>query len=173
NPQVQHLQQEKQIEASRRSLLRWERLPNLDVQVGTDLNAPRDFHVGPRGQIAVTVPLFSRNQGEIAQSSAQLHFLDLSLASAKLAAQTLVESAYYDYQSKQMQVELYNKNLVPATIKLEAMAEDSYKEGRANILVVVDAQRKVAEIRRAYLDSLFALQSSFAALEELVGAPLD
>ena len=53
------------------------------------------------------------------------------------------------------------------------MARESYTEGKSNLLVVIDAQRKLSDTRKAYLDSLFATQSAFAALEEVVGEPLD
>jgi outer membrane protein TolC len=62
---------------------------------------------------------------------------------------------------------------VPQTVKLEEMAEDSYRSGKSNLLTLIDAQRRLNETRKTYLDSLFAVQSSFAVLEEVVGASLD
>jgi len=53
------------------------------------------------------------------------------------------------------------------------MAAEGYREGKSNLLVVVDAQRRLSDMRKAYLDSLFVTQSAFAALEEVVGEPLD
>jgi outer membrane protein TolC len=53
------------------------------------------------------------------------------------------------------------------------MAEESYQAGKTNLLILLDAQRRLNDVRKAYLDSLFAAQSAFAALEEAVGAPLD
>jgi outer membrane protein TolC len=53
------------------------------------------------------------------------------------------------------------------------MAEESYQAGKSNLLTLIDAQRKLNEVRRAYVDSLFAAQAAFAALEEAQGAPLD
>src|SRR6266850_2491064 len=70
NPDLQHLAQELKVEEARRSLLQAQRTPKVTLQFGSDFNAPPDFRVGPRGQIAVELPLFSRNQGELAQSQA-------------------------------------------------------------------------------------------------------
>ncbi|PYX89763.1 MAG: hypothetical protein DMG67_14325 [Acidobacteria bacterium] len=67
---------------------------------------------------------------------------------------------------------MYRNNLVPATLKLEAMAEESYQAGKSNVLNVIDAQRRTSDIKRAYLDSLFNFHSAFASLEEIVGEPL-
>ena len=62
---------------------------------------------------------------------------------------------------------------MPQSVRLEEMSEDSYRAGKSNLLTLIDAQRKLNETRNAYLDSLFAAQSAFAALEESVGAALD
>jgi outer membrane protein TolC len=56
---------------------------------------------------------------------------------------------------------------------LEGLGEESYRAGRASLLTVLDAQRNVQQVEREYLDSLLALQTAFAALEETVGTPLD
>ena len=80
---------------------------------------------------------------------------------------------YFDFSAKAHQAEQYRDRIVPQTERLEQMAEDSYRSGKSNLLTLIDAQRKLNDVRKAYLDSLFAAQSSFAALEETVGAPLD
>ena len=53
------------------------------------------------------------------------------------------------------------------------LAEESYREGRESILVVLGAQRDVQQLQLDYLQSLFGLHSAFAELEETVGAALD
>jgi outer membrane protein TolC len=84
-----------------------------------------------------------------------------------------VASAYFDYVAKSHQVQQYHDRVLPQSIRLEQMAEDSYQSGKTNVLTLLDAQRRLNDVRVAYLGALFAAQSSFAALEEAVGAPLD
>ena len=76
NPELQRLGQEQELEQRRRGLLKAERIPNLALQFGTDLNAPPDFRAGPRGQLSLELPLFMRNQGQIAQSLASQQVLE-------------------------------------------------------------------------------------------------
>ncbi len=173
NAVLRHLLQEQKVEQRRRALLQAERIPNLDVQFGTDFNAPGDFRVGPRSQISLILPLFTRNQGEIAQSSANLRVLESETAATRRAVAGRVEVAYLDLNSRQTQVELYRSALLPAARRLEGLAEDSYRAGKANVLTVLDAQRNVQQAERDYLESLLALQTAFAGLEQTVGAPLD
>src|SRR5689334_5987808 len=57
NTEVLRTTQELAIEERRLSLARSQRIPNLDLQAGVDLNSPGEFDVGPRGQIGITLPL--------------------------------------------------------------------------------------------------------------------
>lgn len=172
NPELQHLAQEEKVEQSRRNLLKAERIPDLNLEFGTDFNSPHNFEVGHRGQISLMIPLFSRNQGEIAQSLASQQVLEGQMAAARRAVSGRVESGFLNFTSRQTEVELYRHDLLPATRRLESMAEESYRAGKANILTVLDAQRNAQDVERQYLQSLFEMQSVYAALEETVGAPL-
>ena len=173
NSDLQRIAQEVEIEQRRLTLVKAQRIPNVDVQFGTDLNSPPDFRAGPRGQIALTLPLFYRGQGEVALSTAKLAFLRLVLQAQRTSASVQVAVAYFDYLAKARQADAYAQKVVPQTVRLQQMAEESYRAGKSNLLVVIDAQRKLTETRKTYLENLFAVQSSFAILEEAVGSPLD
>ncbi|MGE5326996.1 MAG: TolC family protein, partial [Deltaproteobacteria bacterium] len=133
NPALQQLAQEAKIEESRRRLLKSERIPDLNLEFGADFNAPRDYNIGPRGQISLMLPLFSRNQGEIAQSLAAQRVLDGQTEATRRSVAGEVESGYLDVESRQTQVGLYRDKLLPATRRLETMAEESYRAGKSGI----------------------------------------
>jgi cobalt-zinc-cadmium efflux system outer membrane protein len=173
NAGLQELAQELKLEQSRRSLLRAQRVPDVSLELGADFNAPDDFRMGPRGQVSVGLPIFTRNQGEIAQSLATERVLEGSLAAVRRSVSGQVESAYYELEARQAEVNLYRGTLVPTGQRLESLAEESYRAGRSNILTVLDSQRNVQQIDREYLDSLLALQVAFARLERIVGVSLD
>ena len=173
NPELQHLGQEQKIEESRRALLKAERIPNLAVQVGSDFNAPPDFRAGPRGGLAMELPLFSRNQGQITQSLATQQVLSAEAAAVERSVTAHIESGYFDIKAQQTQVELYSIKLLPVARQLEGLAEESYRSGKTSILTALQAQQKVQEVEQSYLQSLFALQSMLAGLEEAVGGPIE
>ena len=172
NPELAHLAQELKVEQSRTGLLKAERVPNVDLGVGGDFNSA-SYNAALRGQIAFNVPLFSRNQGELAQSSALQRFLEAEWSATRRTVAGKVEAAYSEWSARSAQVELYRLKLRPAGRRVENLAEESYKAGKASILTVLDARRSVQDIERAYLDNLAALQAAFAALEETVGAGLN
>jgi len=173
NPELARLDQESKVEQRRKSLLQAERIPNLGLEAGVDFNSPHDFKRAARGQIAVELPLFSRNQGEIAQSTATLNALQLEAAAKRREVAGRVGAAYSEWHSRETQVGLYRATLLPASKQLADLAEQSYQAGKANILTVLDAQRDVQQVQREYLASLLARQTAFAQMEEIVGAPLE
>jgi len=173
NADIQRAGAEVAAEEKRLALAKGARIPNLEVQAGVDLNSPPDFNVGPRGQIGMVLPIFNHGQGEVALSSAKLRFLNLSLEAQKTTASAEVAAAYFDHLAKAYEARQYQGRILPEAERLEQMSEDSYRSGKSTLLALIDAQRKLNEVRRAYLDSLFAAQSSFANLEEIVGADLE
>ena len=173
NPELQRLAQEQKIEQSRRGLLKAERIPNLGLQFGTDFNAPPDFRAGPRGQLSLELPLFTRNQGQIAQSFAYQQVLDAEAKATERMVTARVEAGYFDLQAQQTQVGLYRDKLLPIARQVESLAAESYRAGKTSILAVLQAQQSVQDVERSYLESLFALQSNYASLEETVGGPIE
>jgi outer membrane protein, heavy metal efflux system len=173
NPDLQKISQEEKVEESSRELLRAESVPNLTLSLGMDYYSPHNFRYGPRSQASMEVPIFSRNQGEVAESSATLIALGDQERATRRTVEGHVESGYLDLQTREQQARLYRDSLVPAANKLESLAEDSYRAGKENILYVLDAQKNVQAVKEGYLQSLFAVQQAFARLEETIGAPLD
>ena len=173
NAALEHLAQEQKIEQSRRALLKAQRVPNLDLELGTDFNSPPDFRVGPRSQVGLTIPLFTRNQGEIAQSLANERVLEGEAEATRRSMAGRVESAFLGLNAQQTRVEIYRQTVLPTARQLERMSEESYRAGKSSLLVVIEAQRNVREAERGYLEGLLGAHNAFAVLEETVGAPLD
>jgi len=175
NSEIARLLGEQKVEMSRTGLFKAERIPNLGLEFGADFNSPGPggFKAGGRGQLSVELPLWNRNQGEIAQSSATLRALEQETQAKRRAIAGQIESAYYELNARQAEVALYSQTLVPSTRQLESLAEESYKSGKANILTVLGVQRDVTLVESEYLNSLLAMQTSLAELEEIVGSPLD
>lgn len=173
NADLAKISQQEKIEQSQRALYQAQRIPNLTVSLGMDYNSPHNFRYGPRSQVSMEVPIFSRYQGEIAESDASLVALEDQATATRRAVEGHVESAFLQLDSREAQARLYKDSLIPAADKLEGMAEESYKAGKANILSVLDAEKNVQAVREQYLQSLLAVQQAFAQLEATVGTPLD
>jgi cobalt-zinc-cadmium efflux system outer membrane protein len=173
NPELQHLGGEIKVEESHHSLLKAERIPNLDFEAGIDFNSPHDFRYGPRSQFSIGLPLFTRNQGEIAQSLANERVLEAETAATERSVSARVEAGFYDLEAQRTQVRLYHDRLLPVARQLESMAEESYRAGKTNILTAIQAQQAVQSVESSYLQSLEQLQDLYAGLEETVGGAVD
>ena len=121
------------VKERRLQLAKSQRIPNVDLQAGADLNAPPDFNVGPKGQIAMQLPLFYREQGEISLAKARLELLRLTADSQRTNVAAQVTAAYYDFNAKAHQAEQFRNRMVPETVKLEEMARESYQAGKSNL----------------------------------------
>ena len=173
NYDLLHLAQELKVEQSKEKMYRAQRFPEVTVEAGLDFNAPPDFQVGPRGQLTVGLPIFDRQQGQLAQSSATQRLIEAEIAAKRRQVSGDVEAAFAELNAKLTEVELYRTTVIPAGRKLESLTEESYRAGKTNILSVIEAQRTVRQNERDYLQSLLELQKAFSELEETVGVPLD
>jgi cobalt-zinc-cadmium efflux system outer membrane protein len=173
NPDLQHLGGEKRVEESRRSLLKAERIPDLVLDAGMDFNSPHDYRYGPRSGVSIDVPLFTRNQGEIAQSMANERVLEAETAATERSVSARVEAGFYGLQAQRTQVQLYRDRLLPVARQLENLAEESYRAGKTNILTAMQAQKDVQSVESSFLQSLEQLQDLYAGLEETVGGAVE
>jgi cobalt-zinc-cadmium efflux system outer membrane protein len=173
NYDLLHLAQELKVEQSKEKMYRAERFPEVTAEAGLDFNSPPDFKTGGRAQLTVGVPIFSRYQGELAQSSANQRLIEAEIAAKHRQVAGDVEAAFAELNARITEVDLYQRTVIPAGRKLESLTEESYRAGKTNILSVIEAQRTVRQNERDYLRSLLELQKAFSELEETVGVPLD
>jgi cobalt-zinc-cadmium efflux system outer membrane protein len=160
------------IEARRVELLRAERTPTPVLSAGGLFNSPGEFSSASRVAVSVGLPIFGRNQGEIAGSIATT----AQLRTRREATLRTVENDVYGtiarIDAERRQVDAYEQRLVPTATSLEALAEESYRAGRSSVLALLDAQRSLRDFRREALQAALDLQLSIAELEEILGRPV-
>jgi cobalt-zinc-cadmium efflux system outer membrane protein len=172
NIDLRVLEREAAVEAGTFNLLRAERIPTPSFSFGTALNAPDEFKVGPHAGVSLTIPLFSRNQGELAASEARSSTIAARRDAATRQVEARVYAALERVTAQQAQVATFQKTLVPTAAELQALAEESYRLGRDSILVALDAQRSLRDVKFEYLQALLNLQAAVADLEDILGGPI-
>ncbi len=160
------------VEGKRLDLLRADRVPTPTVTFGLPMNAPGEYNVGASVGVMMTVPLFSRNQGEIAQSQATIDQAHAMGDAARRQVESQVYSALARIEAQRQQVESFRTRVVPAAEELATLAEESYKAGRDSVLALLDAQRSLRDVRLQYLQALLDFQAALADLEEVIGGPI-
>jgi cobalt-zinc-cadmium efflux system outer membrane protein len=161
------------VEAKRLDLLRAERMPTPNVSVSGLFDSEPEFSSGARAGVSIELPLFSRNQGAIAESIAA----SAQLRSKREATRRAVENDLYatiaKIDAQRRQVDAYQQRLVPTATNLEGLAEESYRAGRTSVLALLDAQRSLRDLAREALQAALDLQLTIADLEEILGAPIE
>ena len=172
NVELLAIDREAAIEARSLDLLKAERLPTPIFSLGTALNAPGEFNVGPHAGISLSLPLFSRNQGEIAGSMAKSSQIRARRESVRRTVEARVFAALERVTAQRAQVEAFRVTLVPTATSLQGLAEESYRLGRSSILSALDAQRSLRDVKHEYVQALLNLQSAVADLEDILGGPI-
>jgi cobalt-zinc-cadmium efflux system outer membrane protein len=171
NVDLVRLDKEITIEQRRLDLVRAERTPTPVFSVGGVFNSP-DLSAGIGGSVGIVLPIFSRNQGEIAASIAATSQLRAQRDAMRRTVETSVFGTLAKIDAQRKQFDAYQQRLVPTAANLETLAEESYRAGRTSVLGVLDAQRNLRDFRREALQAALDLQLLLADLEETLGTAL-
>jgi cobalt-zinc-cadmium efflux system outer membrane protein len=173
NAELAAAEREVAIEGRRLDLFKSERVPTPVFSLGAVFNAPGEFDVGYRAGLSLAVPLFSRNQGEIAGSLARGEQARFRRDALRRAVEARVYAAHARAEARRAQVTSYRDTLMPTATLIESLAEEGYRLGRNPILAVLDAQRGLRDVKGEYFSALLSLQSAFADLEDVLGGPIE
>lgn len=119
--------------------------------------------------VSVPLPIFDRNQGEIARANyviAQSRELELA-ASDQVMSDVL--NAYEGVRDNDQVVTLYRSGYLDQAKQSRDIAEYAYKKGAASLLDFLDAERSYRSTELAYRQSLASYLSAVEQLREAVG----
>lgn len=122
--------------------------------------------------ISIPIPLFNRNQGEVARTRSEQRRVDFLAQAARNQVLQDVETAYASFQSSQDRVRRYEQTYLSRAKESLDIEEFSFRNGAASILDFLDAERTYRSMQLAYRQQLAAYLTNFAQLEAAVGAPL-
>jgi outer membrane protein, heavy metal efflux system len=148
---------------------RKERVPDLNVFVAYGSARP-DEDDFVEGGISLSLPLFDRNQGRIAETAtrvARAHHEE-RLAVNELSAS--LSSARSNRRSANEQLDRLLGEIVPAAERSLAQTREAYRTGRLAFLDLVDAQRTYKDVRQRILSLRRDLALAEADLMGLLGA---
>lgn len=172
NTDLVSLDRQIEVEGRRLDLLRAQRTPVPTFAAGALFNSPGDFTVAPTASLTVGLPLFSRNQGEIASSIASTAQLRAERNATRRSVENAVFGANARVDAARRRTVTFRTQLLPVATELEQLSEESYRAGRTSVLGVLDAQRNLRDLSRESVQASLDLQRALAELEELLGTPL-
>jgi len=139
-----------------------------------DVNGTADYtHVSGESTASFFVnfalPIFNRNQGEIARTGyalTQAQELQLSASDTVLSD---VANAYEAVRSNDEVVQLYSSGYLKQAQDSRDISEYAYKRGAASLLDFLDAERSYRSIQLAYRQALGSYMTALEQLKEAVG----
>jgi outer membrane protein, heavy metal efflux system len=153
----------------RRAVARSMRTPDLAAGPSLTWDAQPDFSVGWRASFTMTVPVFTTHKAGVALEDAELARLrgEREALAARVAA--TVFAVVTRAAAAQEQVQRYEKETMPRALVLERMAQDSYRAGQTNLMVLILTLQQARETRQRGLQAALDFQSALAELERAMG----
>ena len=123
-------------------------------------------------QLAVPLPIFDRNQGARAAARNDLRKAEVERRSlhARLAAG--LESAYQELAARHEEVTRLREGILPRAGEAFEQVRNGYVQGLFRNVDVLDAQRRLFELRLREIEALRAYHEAKAEVQRLTGTPL-
>jgi cobalt-zinc-cadmium efflux system outer membrane protein len=139
-----------------------------------DVNGTFDYtHVSGENTASMFVnfalPIFNRNQGEIARTGYALTQAQELQQSASDAVLSDVANAYEAVRSNDEVVQLYSSGYLKQAQDSRDISEYAYKRGAASLLDFLDAERSYRSVQLAYRQALGSYMTALEQLKEAVG----
>ncbi|HZL69260.1 MAG TPA: TolC family protein [Candidatus Limnocylindrales bacterium] len=115
------------------------------------------------------LPIFNRNQGEIARTRYALTQTQELQASASDTVLSDVSDAYEALRSNEEVVQLYASGYLKQAQDSRDISEYAYKRGAASLLDFLDAERSYRATQLAYRQALSSYMTALEQLKEAVG----
>jgi cobalt-zinc-cadmium efflux system outer membrane protein len=139
-----------------------------------DVNGTYDFtHVSGENTASLFVnfalPVFNRNQGEIARTGYALTQAQEQQQAASDTVLSDVANAYEAVRSNDEIVQLYISGYLKQAEDSRDISEYAYRRGAASLLDFLDAERSYRAIQLAYRQALASYMTALEQLKEAVG----
>jgi outer membrane protein, heavy metal efflux system len=150
---------------------RREAIPDIQIRGGMEYNnellGSAPFAKGWEGiaEVAVQIPLFNRNQGNVAAARADI---DRATQEKRRIALTLREraaSAVDQYANARLMAVEYRDEMLPRAKKAYGLMAERYGQMLASHPRVLDAQRKLYELQIEYIGALESVWTNGIALQ--------
>ena len=160
NPEIKLAQQA--VDRAEASLVQARKAPIPDLQVTGLLYqnyAPTDVTRRPIGveagaQIGIQVPIFNRNQGNIAAAKADIDSAQQDLIRVKLQLQRELSTMFRDYDAARLVAKQYKDEMVPRAEQAFRLYQTNYQRMAGAYPQVIISQRTLFQLEAEYFRAL-------------------
>lgn len=169
HPQVQRLDFEDTLRASRVAVEKSKAYPDVNLRVGPRYLEEAHRWVGVVG-FYLPLPLIDRNQGRIWESYENWDKLEKEREVLATKLITELNNSYSTLQTLFSELSLYKNTVLPAAQRAYDFSHKGYELARYNYLELLETQRSYRSSKIRYLQALGDYHKSLAILEGLTGS---
>ena len=163
----------RQLQARSRADLRLQ-LANgkVDYVVGTEYTYQRAYGMGGSSlglSFSVPLPVFSKNQGEIARAEREGRQNVARAAALEANISTEVELAFRQYQTSERLLKSIETSLLSRAKTVRDVTEYSYRRGEATLVEFLDAQRAFNDSVQSYNEARASFARSLYLIDAVTG----
>jgi cobalt-zinc-cadmium efflux system outer membrane protein len=170
SPEVKLAQQA--VERAEASLVQARKTPIPDLQVMAILAQnfePLESTRKPTGlqggaQIGVQLPIFNRNQGNVAAARSEVESAGHELARVKLQLQRDLAGTFRDYESARLIVQQYKSGMLPRAEQAYRLYQANYQKMSGAYPQVLISQRTLFQLEVEYVQALENVWQSALAI---------
>jgi cobalt-zinc-cadmium efflux system outer membrane protein len=161
------------VKRAETALAREKREPIPDLQLRAGLQQNRELSdstgrpVGLQGfaDVGVRIPIFNRNQGNIATAKADEERAKREVERVKLVMRERAASVVQNYTFSQSAVDRYKNQMIPRAQKAYEMYTKKYQDMAAAYPQVLIAQRTLMQLEVSYVNALESFATSSLSLQ--------
>lgn len=150
-PELSEAQRSLEASQQRLALARWGAAP--DVTLGPrfrDALAGNSDRIGAR--LAIDLPLFDRNQGQIAAAAAQVESSRAALQAIEITTLSDVAAAYLELQDVHASLAYYAERILPFAEQTRGAIEEAFRDRAIGAYQLTELSQQFGRLRRAYVD---------------------
>jgi outer membrane protein, heavy metal efflux system len=118
---------------------------------------------------STNLPVFNRNQGEIARATQEQSQVEAKMRALETTVQNDVQIAYLQYSNALTTLNRVENALLQRATDVRQITEYSYRRGEANFLELLDAQRAYNETMQAYNEARGEFARSLYGMDAATG----
>ena len=174
NPAIAQFATQMQQGHAALTLAQAQAIPDLTVGVGYRRMGPAENHDEAMVVVAgMELPVFNRNEGEIAKARFALSRIAANHRAAKASLQAELSEAYEQLFAAQEESVAMTETILPAATQAYTVLKMLFQQGKGEYMDVLDAQRTLVDTRFNALDAQSRYHQYRASVESLIGQSIE
>ncbi|MFB6374669.1 MAG: TolC family protein [Bradymonadaceae bacterium] len=148
--------------------------PNPTVGVGYESENIGTPGAGNKLRVlaGLPLPLWDRNQGEIARAKARTTIVKQRIANRKKVLSNQIAKQVQNVEAAYQQAKIYRQKVLPALEKQLKLLREGFELGELSLLDVMNARDRLLDVQRENFDALEEYFRAVSELERLLGTSI-